>query len=334
MGKYTLTELHARLQKMIGAMLFEDRPALDINVEGGERGDTLPVFSVFNREMRFFDIGNKGNGSFHWTATGSKPWIRISPSQGDVHAPDTRVWVSIDWSRVSPSDRDLTESIEVDAATAGKVTLTVRINNPKALRPESVDGHVEVDGYLSVDAEHYWKKIDWGGAGWRVTRISFLDGGKSMYTYPLTEIMESPSESLELLYRLNFQTPGQYYLNFCIYDHVQFKNFYFSLDNGQPVLVDSNYPRMQRDEHARNIPINIDQTGVHYLHVYMRDPSVVITQMVFTRKLADFGNFTLFEPVTESDPKFRAAVAPESYHRFPGSGSEGKALRTARLGHW
>lgn len=316
-GTYDLTKFHAQLQKMVSAMQFKDRPAFDINVEGGEGPGELPIFSTFNRETRFFDIGNKGDPPFLWSATASKPWIHVSPARGEEQGADTRVWVSIDWDRVPPSERDLAESIKVDAGPAGEQTVTLRINNPKTLRPQSVEGHVEVDGYLSVAADHYWKKIDRGGAAWRETRISFSDGGKSMYSYPLTKTMTSPSESPELVYRLNFQNPGRYYLNFCIYDHVQFKNFYFALDQGRPVLVDSNYPLLRRDEHQRNIPVNIDQAGVHELHVYMRDPGVVIDQIVFTRAPADFGNFTLFIPVPESDPKFRAAVAPESFHRLP-----------------
>ena len=50
----------------------------------------------------------------------------------------------------------------------------------------------------------------------------------------------------------------------------------------------------------------------------MSDPGVVIGQIVFTSRPADIGNFRLLEPVLGADPKFRAAVAPESYHRLPG----------------
>ncbi len=315
-NRYTLTECHARLRKMVDEMRFEGRPALDVNAEGEESSVALPIFSVFNRERRFFDIGNKGNASFQWTAKPSQPWILLSSARGVQHAADTRVWVTIDWSRVPPSDSDRNESITVDAGEAGRRTLAVRINNPSALRPSMVEGHVEVDGYLSAEAEHYWKKIDRAGTSWRETRISFSEGGASMCAYPLTKAAPSPAESAELVYRLNFQKAGRYYLNFCIFDRTLFKNFYYSLDGGLPVLVDSNYPRKQRDEHERNIPVIIEKPGVHYLHVYMRDPGVVIDQIVFTRKPADFGNFTLFAPVTESDPKYRAAVAPESYHRL------------------
>src|SRR5574340_673221 len=184
--RYTLSEMYARLRQMTGAMRFADRPVLDINVEGDEHGNMLPIFSVFSRETRFLAIGNKGSGSFRWTAAPSKPWIRVSPAGGEAHAADTRVWVSIDWNRIAPSDQDLAETIEVDAGPAGKQALRARINSPKSLRPDTVEGHVEVDGYLSIAAEHYSKNIERGGASWRKTRLSFSDGGFAMAAYPMT----------------------------------------------------------------------------------------------------------------------------------------------------
>jgi len=310
--RYTLTELHARLRGMIDAMRFPHEALMDVSLEGGEE---LPVLSVFNRERRFIDIGNRGTQSFRWRAQPSRPWLRVSPAAGEVHAADVRVWVSIDWSRAPLGDRE--ESITLDAGPAGRRTLKLRINNPEALRPETVHGHVEVDGYLCAEAEHYWQKIDRGGAAWRHTRLSFADGGHAMCAYPLTD----SRARAELVYRLNFQNAGSYYLNFVLFDRVLYKNFEYSLDGAPPVLVDSNYPRRQRDEHERNIPIVIDKPGVHYLHIYRKDPGVVIDQIVFTRSPADFGNFRVFEPVLESDPRYRAAVAPESYFRLKVGGA-------------
>jgi hypothetical protein len=94
------------------------------------------------------------------------------------------------------------------------------------------------------------------------------------------------------------------------------KNFWYSLDGGTPSLVDSNYPKRERDEHVRNIPVEIEKPGPHELHVYMKDPGVVLDQIVLTRKPADIGNFRLAMPVTEGAPEYRGAVAPESYYRL------------------
>jgi len=268
---------------------------------------------VFGRGKRYLDIGNRGNGSLAWSATAGKPWIRIAPSQGELHAADARVWISIDWSRAPLGDS--VENIVVDAGPAGRRTLAVRVNNPKTPRPATVLGHVEAHGYLSAEAEHYWKKTDRGGAAWRKTRLSFADGGHAMCSYPMTKTTEA-AEAPELVYRLYFQNAGQYFLNFVMFDRTLFKNFYFSLDDGPPVLVDSNYPKRDRDQHDRNIPVTISTPGTHYLHVYMRDPGVVIDQIVFTRERADFGNFKIARPVEDSHPGFRAAVAPESYYRL------------------
>jgi hypothetical protein len=309
-GKYTLSELHPKLAAMVKEMGFAPRATLDVHMESG-------ALSVFGAARRFLDIGNTGQGSFRWTARASRPWIRVLPASGEVHAADARLWVSADWQSAPLLDRDTEESVTIDAGPAGTRSVTLWINNPRALRPESIEGHVEADGYLAIEAEHYWKKIDRGGARWLETRISFADDGYSMCAEPLTRAIASVEEAPELVYRLNIQNAGDYFLNFSIFDRTLYKNFLFALDGGAPVLVDSNYPRRQRDEHERNIPLRIDRPGVHYLHVWMRDPGVVIDRIVFTREPADFGNFGIFAPVAGTSPRFRAAAPRESYWRMP-----------------
>lgn len=313
--RYSLTEPFARLQKMIVGMEFGSRPVLDVTVEGSldSRLRLLPVLSVFNREKRFIDIGNKGGGGFRWTAKPSRPWIVVSPANGRVDAADNRMWVSVDWSRAPVSERDSAESIEIDAGDAGRATVELRIDNPKALRPERAQGFVEVDGYLAMDAEHYDRNIERGGAGWRTTRISFRDQGRSMCSWPMMKSFADPRQAPELVYRMQFQNAGSYYLNFVIFDRTLYRNFWYSLDGEAPVLVDNNYPAKQRDEHERNIALEIASPGVHELHVYAKDPGVVLDQIVFTREPADIGNFRLTVPVGDSSPKYRGAVAPESY---------------------
>jgi hypothetical protein len=141
-GRYSLTEPFNKLQQMIEVMSFADRPALDVTVEGefDPNASELPVFSVFNKEKRFFDIGNKGNPPYAWTAKASRPWIRVSPASGTVEAADARVWVSIDWAQAPVAEKDLAETIMINAGDAGSRTLNVRIDNPKSLRPENVRG--------------------------------------------------------------------------------------------------------------------------------------------------------------------------------------------------
>jgi hypothetical protein len=314
-GKYTVSEMYARLAAMVGRMRFASRPALDVNAEGGETGDRLPALSVFGPKLAFFDVGNTGEGSLRWTARASRPWIRVEPASGEAHAADQRVWVSVDWTRAPRADAMAEESIAIDAGDAGSRTLRLAIDNPRALRPENALGHVEVDGYLAVEAEHYWRKIDRGGAAWRLTRLSFAEDGLSMCAYPMTRAIESPAGAPELVYRLNIRNPGDYYLNFCVFDRTLYKNFWYALDGAAPTLVDSNYPRRERDDHERNLPLRIERAGVHELRVWMRDPGVALDRITLTREPADFGNFRLLEPIRGASPRYRAAAPPESFYR-------------------
>jgi hypothetical protein len=316
-GYYSLTEPFARLRQMIGSMDFAARPVLDVTPEGefDASAGRLPVLSVFNRETRFFDIGNKGNPPFSWTARASRPWIRVSPPAGTVQAADARVWVSIDWAQAPLATEDLRETIVIDAEEAGRRTLHLRINNPPSLRPGTAQGHVEVDGYLAIEAEHFARNIARSGAAWRGIGLSFRDGGESMCASPMTKFVPDPRNAPELVYRMHFQNAGRYYLNFVIFDRTLYRSFSYTIDGGAPVLVDNSYPKVQRDEHVRNIPVVIDRPGVHELHVYMREPGVTLDQIVWTREPADIGNFRIVTPVTDSGVRLRGAVAPESYRR-------------------
>jgi hypothetical protein len=172
-----------------------------------------------------------------------------------------------------------------------------------------------VDGYLAIEAEHYTRNIERAGAAWRKTRISFRDGGESMCAWPMNKSISEPTKAPELVYRMHFQNAGRYYLNFVTFDRTLYRNFWYSLDGAAPALVDGNYPKIERDEHVRNIPVEIDKPGVHELHVYMNEPGVTLDQIVFTRQPADIGNFRIVVPVTDSGVKLRGAVAPESYWR-------------------
>lgn len=321
-GTYSLRVLHENLHKMVDEMKFNKEAMLDVTVESEMKSvsenhfNTLPIFSIFNKEKRFFDIGNKGNPSYEWTAEVSKSWINLSQYRGKVNASDERIWVSINWDNVPMSNKIIDETIIIDAGKAGKKTIKLRINNPRTLRPDNIEGHIEVDGFLCVEAENYWKKLDRGDGSWKKTRISFQDDGCSMSAYPLNLMIDYPKNSPELIYKLNFQNPGKYYLNFCLFDRTLYKNFYYSIDEEQPMLVKSSYPEMERDEHVRSIPIKIKSPGIHYLHIYMSEPGVVIDQIIFSKEKVDIGNFRLQEPIKDAHYKYRAAVAPENFNKL------------------
>jgi hypothetical protein len=77
-----------------------------IALEGSEttwpdnpREALLPSLNVYDQQPRFFEVFNRGQTPFTFTAEASDPWLHLSVAGGTV-AREQRVWVSVDWNIV------------------------------------------------------------------------------------------------------------------------------------------------------------------------------------------------------------------------------------------
>ncbi|HSQ24557.1 MAG TPA: glycosyl hydrolase 115 family protein, partial [Pyrinomonadaceae bacterium] len=134
-------------------------------VKPEEKDAKLPVLSVFSRDTRFIDVFNTGRRSGPWSAKVSHPWIKLSRSAGDLKD-DARLNVWIDWVR-APKGEDVSGAIEIHGASSSR-TITVPIFNPTKPRPEDLRGFIESNGVVSIEAEHFTRKIDRVGSSWQI----------------------------------------------------------------------------------------------------------------------------------------------------------------------
>jgi hypothetical protein len=116
--------------------------------------------------------------------TASEPWLRVDQTRGTVER-DRRVLVSASWDEVPIGAAD---GSVVVAAGEAKVVVRVPVLNPRAPRPDQLDGFVEANGHISIEAEHFtgarapqgreWKRIPDHGrtlsgmTAWPVTATS------------------------------------------------------------------------------------------------------------------------------------------------------------------
>lgn len=65
---------------------------------------TLDPFVTFGN--RFVDVSAGGPAPFTFTVTANVSWLQISPSSGSISPsnPETRVFLSVDWSKVSGAE--------------------------------------------------------------------------------------------------------------------------------------------------------------------------------------------------------------------------------------
>jgi len=165
----------------------------------------LPALNVFTRDTSFVDIFNTGRSPARWTAKGRNPWIKLSRIAGDLKD-DTRLNVSIDWARV-PKGENISGTIKIDGAGASR-TVKVPIFNPTKPRREELQGFVESNGVVSIEAEHFTGKIDRPGSSWHV--IPGLGRtGDSMTVFPTTGVSFSPVNAPVLEYEFYSFTAGK-----------------------------------------------------------------------------------------------------------------------------
>jgi len=278
--------------------------AMGVALEGGD-SKTLAELSVYTQDKRFIDIYNTGKGDIRWTATPSKPWLKLDLAEG-TFTTQQRLWASIDWSLV-PTGDDLAASIAL-TSNAGNKSITVPVFNPAAPLRDEVTGFVESHGYVSMEAEHFTRKHKRGGAAWEV--INGLGrSGDSVAVMPptvasrvLPEDIRSSSPSLD--YDIYLFHSGEAQLAI---DCLPTKPV--ASDRGVRVAVSLDGEALQiltgkggdvlANLRRMSATLKIASPGRHTLTVWMVDPGVVIDKLVL-----DF-----------SPPKETYLGPPESYRR-------------------
>jgi hypothetical protein len=295
-------------------------PRMGMALEGGDASG-LPGFSVYNRDRRFIDLFNKGNGVVHWSAWASADWIQLSESSGSI-ADETRIWVSIDWDRVpkgtaqagnvtfawSSSSADVWTNYETmseaqraafrdgslgkkDAGRLFEVALSVF--NPQSPSVASVTGFVESHGYISIEAEHFARKLDKPQAAWHV-----LEGlgraGDSVTVLPtmipsVASVEDIKRRSPILEYDLYTFTEGEAALQFnCIPSNAINADYGLrlavSIDDGAPILASRSSRNVIDNLMTLKAKLDMPKQGQHRLRVWMVDPGVVLDKIII-----DFG---------------------------------------------
>jgi len=270
---------------------------LGVAVEGsalawpGSAGEpTLPPFDVFDQQRRYIDVFNRGREPFVFTATPSVPWIVVSESQGKIEK-EKRVSVSVDWSKVP---RDIAKgSVKITDGNAREVVVNVDAFYPQGLRRDSVDGFVEGDGYVSMEAVHYSKKIDGPSARWE--KIDDLGRTlSSMSVFPVTaESLAPPQNSPHVEYKLYLFDPGAVEVEAILAPTLNFVpgrglRYAISFDDEAPQVIDALAKRTV-DDWATSVKDGVRKaksthalsgTGYHTLKFWMVDPGVVLQKLV------------------------------------------------------
>ncbi len=256
---------------------------------GGEGEAVLPEFDPFHRQSYYIEVFNRGKQPFHFSARPAYRWLRVSPEKGTV-VDEQRLWVTVDWRKAPTGRHRVPITI---SGPSGNVVVIAPVFHPHAPRPETVQGFVESNGYIAIEAEHYTTAVTRDGVGWQ--RIPDLGRTFSAMTpFPVTAPRQVPGgSSPHLAYAVYLFTAGEAkvkaYLSPTLDYYGEGQQCYGVSFDDQPVqIVNIHEGRTFQDweESVRNnvtVTVSrhtIDQPGQHVLKLWVVDPGVVVQRLV------------------------------------------------------
>ncbi len=143
-----------------------DHADMAVAVEGSEAAigpngvATLPALESWAPGPRRIEVFNRGVGSFSYTASADLPGIELSPARGTVRDQQA-LEVHVNWAAVPLGASQATITLQGDDGRRFSVKLPLQHASM-----EGVSGHVESNGVVSIEPEHYARAIAPAGRQW------------------------------------------------------------------------------------------------------------------------------------------------------------------------
>lgn len=260
----------------------------------------LPTFDRrLGEQRRFIDLYNTGIGYFTWKAIPSADWIRLSETEGEIEL-SRRLWIEIDWDK-APDQRELSGEITIHGSDQSRTIVVKAINAPADEAP-----FVEVDGYVSIEAEQFTRATSDDPVSWIVVD-SLGRTGDAVTTRPTHAPARDTLEAITtnpvtLEYDFVTERTGEVEITvYCLPTQRSHEGrgvrYAISVNDAQPQIIDFEETGGPAGEHgnrwrqnvSRNISPStskhtIDTPGVHTVKIWMVDPGIVVDKLV-----VDFG---------------------------------------------
>ncbi|MGB8480416.1 MAG: glycosyl hydrolase 115 family protein [Acidobacteriaceae bacterium] len=254
---------------------------------------TLPTFDVYNQQTRFIDVFNEGDQPFAFTVHTDHSWIAVTPDHGTV-AKDQRLPVRIDWNQVPPGDN--AGIISISQRSGQTIAVHLAASNPTTPSRKDLQGFVENNHYVSIEAAHFTSRTSQGAVHW-TNLPDFGETLSGMTIFPVTAasvLPPQPAASLE--YKMYLFEAGTYQAEAILAPTLNFVpgrglRYAISFDDQPPVVVDALADNSEKawatavSDGVRKVTstFTIATPGYHTLKIRMVDPGVVLEKLVVSQ---------------------------------------------------
>jgi hypothetical protein len=268
-----------------------DHGSLSVDAERGTGlHPTLGTFDSVAQQTRILKLFNRGKTPVSYTVISSAPWIVLSRSEGTVALEDA-IEVHIDW-KTAPAE-NANGTITVTPETGNSMQLALDTRRLPGVTRDNVQGFVESDGYIAIEAADTTRRSADGPTHWEELP-GFGETRSAMTLFPVTAASNLNSAA-GLDYRMYLYDQGQFSMQAVLAPTLNFVpgrglRFAVSVDNGQRIVIDALEHNTQKDwEEAVSdgvkkvsVPLSIVTPGYHTLTIWAVDPGVVLERIVLS----------------------------------------------------
>ncbi len=292
----------SNIMPKVARLELSKEASMGVSVEGsasvwpGEgKRPSLPVIDSLSRQKRYIDVFNRGKEPFYFSVNTNDPWILPGCKTGTVEKQE-RIWVAVDWNK-APQGRSK-GSIRIERPGYETVEIDVPVFNAVDITPDTVEGFVESEGFVSIEPEHFTANTGTANARWEK-----IEGyGRTLSAMTVMPVKAKsvipPEESPCLEYRMYLFNPGRVFvlayfaptLNFIpdrgLHYAVSFDDQALQIIDIVPMGFDAQNGNREWEDSVRN-SIRISRSGheltgegYHTLKICMVDPAVVLEKIV------------------------------------------------------
>ena len=250
----------------------------------------LPEFDAYQQQTHTIEVFNRGKSPYKYRAEADSPWLLVNPADGTIEK-ECCLSVCVNWQEVPPGTQHA--QITIVGPRGSRVIVQTVIHNPLAPKKDQVQGFVEGNGFVSIEAEHFSQAVETESIQWQ--RIPGLGRTLSAMTpVPVTIHNQVPGgDSPRLEYRMHLFSSGLVKVQAYLSPTLDFRNaqglcYAISFDDESPQTINiwaDNSNQAWEQAVSDNIKVavsehKLNRPGVHVLKFWMVDPGVVLEKLI------------------------------------------------------